>query len=81
MRSISDANGAGARQTILSGVDALDWRFLGPDRSWSDAWPPQASRDQPRANPTAVALDVRLAGATHSGELRRIAILPAEAGP
>lgn len=80
VRSISGGGGAEARQAILSDVDALDWRFLGPDRAWTDAWPPRTSRDQTRANPAAVALGVRLAGATPSGELRRVAILPAESG-
>ena len=57
--------------TALLGADVLP--------GWTDTWPPDPT--QPAANPAAVALWVRLAGPGLSGELRRIALLPAEVAP
>jgi general secretion pathway protein J len=76
----SVAAGAGrARQVVLSGVGAASWQFYAPEAGWIDRWPPDPTR--PAANPAAVSLTVSLAGPGPSGDLRRIALLPAEVGP
>ena len=77
-RSVSGSSGE-ARQVVLSGVDAARWQFYTPEAGWTDSWPPDPA--QPAANPAAVSLRVRLAGPGLSGELRRIALLPAEVAP
>ena len=77
-RSVSGGSGA-VRQVLLSGVDAARWQFYAPESGWTDAWPPDPA--QPAANPAAVSLRVRVAGPGLSGELRRIALLPAEVAP
>ena len=77
-RTVSGSSGE-ARQVLLSGVDAARWQFYAPESGWTDAWPPDPA--QPAANPAAVSLRVRVAGPGLSGELRRIALLPAEVAP
>jgi hypothetical protein len=64
---------------MLSGVDAARWQFYAPEAGWTDSWPPDPT--QPAANPAAVSLRVRLSGPGLSGELSRIAPLPAEVVP
>lgn len=79
VRSLSGGLGRmAARQVLLTGVDALDWRFFSPATGWLDGWPPPASFRSP-GNPAAVALDVTLSGSALSGHLRRVTILPSEA--
>lgn len=78
-RTLSGSFGqAPAQQAILTGVSALDWRFYSPATGWVADWPPGATPPVP-VNPAAVALQVTLAGPGLAGELRRVAILPAEA--
>lgn len=77
-RSVRAGSGQ-ARQTMLSGLDAMRWQFYAPETGWIDTWPPDPAK--PAANPAAVSLHVRLTGAGLSGELVRIAPLPAEVGP
>jgi general secretion pathway protein J len=78
VRSVSGALGARpARQPLLTGVRAFGWSFLDANRQWNARWP--AAPNGPKGNPAAVALDLALAGPGLSGELRRVAILPAEA--
>ena len=80
VRSVSGGAGARpARQPLLSGVDPLRWSFLDANRQWIARWP--ATLNGPKANPAAVALDLDLTGRGLSGVLRRVAILPGEAGP
>ncbi len=80
VRSVSGVSGAGARparQPLLSGIDGLRWSFLDAKRQWNARWP--KAPDAPPANPAAVALDLAITGRGLEGDLRRIAILPAEA--
>ena len=70
----SDAQG---RQTLLPGVAALRWGFLDGDLRWGPDWPPPAS-EGPQGNPRAVSLDMLLQGSGLSGDLRRVAVLPAD---
>lgn len=64
-------------QTILTGVEAVTWRFLTPDGIWSDTWPIDGvpSLTTP-PNPRAVELVIALQGS--AGQLRRVAPLPAD---
>lgn len=81
VRSVSGGpNAPVVRQSLLSGVDAIQWGFLAPEGVWVESWPP-AARPGASANPAAVALDLAMAGPDLSGELRRVVALPAEAGP
>jgi general secretion pathway protein J len=77
-REIADEGGkALADQAILTGVDAITWRFLTPENSWSDIWPvdPTHALTIP-ANPRAIELVIALQG--NPGGLRRVAPLPAD---
>lgn len=77
-RDIAGADGqALADQAILTGVDAISWRFLTPENTWSDIWPvdPTHSLTIP-ANPRAIELVIALQG--NAGSLRRVAPLPAD---
>ena len=59
-RSLTGTDGqALADQAILSGVDAITWRFLTAEGTWSDIWPsdPVQTLTTPR-NPKAVELEI-----------------------
>ena len=78
VRRVSGSLGAApAGQRLLSGVSAIRWGFLTSEGDWSETWPPRAQTAP--ANPAAVSLDLALAGQGLSGDLRRVAVLPAEA--
>lgn len=79
VRQVSGGGGTAARQALLTGVDAIDWRFLDAEARWIDVWPPGAFVAAP-PNPAAVALDLSLTGPGPAGALRRVAVLPADAG-
>nr|WP_241427558.1 type II secretion system protein GspJ [Fertoeibacter niger] len=78
-RSLSRAAGPPlAVQPLLTGVAGVEWVFHGP-AGWGPDWPPPgtvALAGQAPANPAAVALRLTLA---EGGNLRRVALLPAEA--
>jgi general secretion pathway protein J len=76
-RSVAGSAGE-VRQVVLSGVGAASWQFYAPEAGWIDSWPPDPAK--PAANPAAVSLTVSLDGPGLSGDLRRIALLPAEVG-
>lgn len=67
-----------ARQALLPGVDAADWRFYDTQAGWLADWPPpgQLPGTSP-PDPRAVELRLTLAGGQ---ALRRIALLPRDGG-
>lgn len=65
-------------QVVLTGVEALTWRFLHVPEGWIDVWPPPM-RDAP-ALPDAVAAEMTLSGNGLSGALRRVVRLPEGGG-
>ncbi len=79
LRSLSGLGTAPARQVLLTGVEALAWRFYTPGRGWVETWPPEPG--EAAGNPAAVSLELSLSGAALAGPLRRVAILPAEVVP
>lgn len=85
VRSLSGSGAGGqARQVLLTGVAALEWQFYAPGAGWVADWPPPGAGPLgagPPPNPTAVALEVTLAGPGLAGSLRRVALLPAEVLP
>ena len=77
-RSVSGSSGE-ARQVVLSGVDAARWQFYAPRPAGPT--PGRPTRRSRRPIRRRSSLWVRLAGPGLSGELRRIALLPAEVAP
>jgi len=63
-----------AEQTVLTGVEALTWRFLHVRNGWVDTWP--LTTREPPALPEAIAAEMTLAGDGLSGTLRRVVRLP-----
>ncbi len=68
----------GRAQTVLDGVTAVRWRYLG-GRAWQERWPADAA--QAAGWPTAVVLDLDLAGPPPAGHLRRVVDLPVRPPP
>lgn len=77
--ALKGAGDAPVAQALLSGVVALDWRFLDRADGWVDVWPPENAAQLPRA----VALDLSLEGASGASgavEVSRLVDLP-QPGP
>lgn len=78
IRSLSGGrDGPPARQALLSGVREIRWAFRDHEDGWIESWPPDRTETAP-ANPVAVTLDLVLGGPGLAGDLRRVAVLPAE---
>lgn len=82
MRLVSSGSDAPlVRQSLLSGVGAVEWRFFDGSAGWLAAWPPADATEEPAepVNPAAVSMDLRLTGPGLGGIVRRVALLPAAA--
>ncbi len=79
MRIVSRSSGPPiARQALLPGVTAADWRFYDAQSGWQVEWPPQGQLPGAAPpNPRAVELRVTLA---NGQALRRVALLPRDGG-
>ncbi len=69
--------GGGRPQILLSGVEAVRWRFFTPDLGWTDAPPPPLNGVERRPAAIEAELRVRSEGGGPAGRLRRVAALPA----
>ncbi len=79
VRTVSGiVGGQPARQVLLPGVAALRWAFLDREAKWNPTWPPPQTLAKQPGNPAAVAVGMTVTGVGLSGDLERIAILPAE---
>ena len=69
-----------ARQQLIAGVSAVEWRYYAPGQGWVSGWPPPGGASlpgQPVPNPQAVAVTLTLQPGPR--ELRRVVLLPATA--
>lgn len=74
-RVVTDDGGRTAEQVLVTGVQALRWRWLMTRQGWVPDLPPAAGPQRPR-NPQAVEMVLLLPGGQ---EVRRVAVLPSEA--
>ena len=76
VRAVALADAPAVTQPLVSGVEALSWRFLGPDGLWHDTWPPEAV---PAEALRAVEMALTLGGPLGAGtpvSVRRVLELP-----
>lgn len=69
-----------ARQALVTGVEAVSWRFSAHATGWMPDWPPEVApgdESAPASNPRAVELTLMLRAGGE--QLRRVMLLPADA--